>query len=149
MVHGRVGFHSYNRGGLLMRLSFGSTQLHMGTLKKTCPMPSLTAPSPPHHIHTGLALVCFHSYLPFSYNIFSYHFLSECLHFTFTLLNFLFYFHWLVCFNLFLKPVLHGAGLLAQWLSSHAPLLGQGSQVRILGTDLHTAHQAMLWQHST
>ena len=28
-------------------------------------------------------------------------------------------------------------------------LVAQASQVQILGTDLHIAHQAMLWQHPT
>ena len=39
--------------------------------------------------------------------------------------------------------------------SAHGPVVkfmrsasaAQGSQVQILGADLHTAHQAMLWQH--
>ena len=29
----------------------------------------------------------------------------------------------------------------------HSALAAQGSRVRILGTDLHTTHQAMLWWH--
>ena len=41
------------------------------------------------------------------------------------------------------------AGLVAQWLSSPSASVAQGSPVRILSGDLHTAHQAMLWQHPT
>ena len=32
---------------------------------------------------------------------------------------------------------------------AHSISIAQGSQVQILGMDLHTAHQAMLWQHPT
>ena len=32
---------------------------------------------------------------------------------------------------------------------SHSPLAAWGLQVQILGVDLHTAHQAMLWWHPT
>ena len=31
----------------------------------------------------------------------------------------------------------------------HSALAAQGSLVQILGADLHTAHQAMLWWHPT
>ena len=31
----------------------------------------------------------------------------------------------------------------------HSTLVALGSQVRILGVDLHTAYQAMLWWHPT
>ena len=42
-----------------------------------------------------------------------------------------------------------GAGPVAQWLSSRTLLVQPGQPVRILGVDLHTAHQAMLWWHPT
>ena len=41
---------------------------------------------------------------------------------------------------------------LAPWLRAkfaHLTLVAQGLLGQILGTDLHTTHQAMLWQHST
>ena len=42
-----------------------------------------------------------------------------------------------------------GARPVAEWLSSCSVLVAWGSPVHILGVDLHTAHQAMLWQHPT
>ena len=38
-----------------------------------------------------------------------------------------------------------GAGLVVKF--THSSSAAQGSQVQILGIDLHTTHQAMLWQH--
>ena len=32
---------------------------------------------------------------------------------------------------------------------AHSALVAQGSWVQILGVELHTTHQAMLWQHPT
>ena len=40
------------------------------------------------------------------------------------------------------------AGPVVQRLSSHFPFDGPGFAVQILGADLHTAWQAMLWQAS-
>ena len=39
---------------------------------------------------------------------------------------------------------------MAKWLKFvHSTSLAQGSQVWILGVNLHTAHQAMMWWHHT
>ena len=37
-------------------------------------------------------------------------------------------------------------GPVAEWLSSHSALAAGGLPVQILGTELHTTGQAMLWQ---
>ena len=48
---------------------------------------------------------------------------------------------------LFIKSTYRGwsSGEAVKFMSS--ALAAQGLQVRIPGADLHTAHQAMLWQH--
>ena len=55
--------------------------------------------------------------------------------------NFLYY--------LLLKTLLDGLpnGVVVKFVCSTS--VAQGSPVGILGTDLHTTHQAMLWQHLT
>ena len=47
------------------------------------------------------------------------------------------------------KNILRGppGGVVVEFTGS--TLVAQGSQVQILGMDLHIAHQAMLWQHPT
>ena len=45
------------------------------------------------------------------------------------------------------KYKIFGAGLVVKFVLSD--LAAQGSWVQILGTNIHTAHQAMLWQHPT
>ena len=48
-----------------------------------------------------------------------------------------------------LKEFVRGrpGGLVVKFACS--ALVAQGSQARMPGTDLHTAHQPMLWQHPT
>ena len=61
----------------------------------------------------------------------------------------------LYIYNLNLTEVLHGFGRVWGWPTgivvkfAWSALVAWGSPVWILGTDLHTAHQAMLWQHPT
>lgn len=100
VVQGRVGCNSYNHARFILWLSLGSTQLHYATLKRTCLcVPSLTAH--PHPQYMTLLWWCF--LIMFSHIIL---FLNGCfLHWYFWDF-FLFYFQWLVCFKLFLKPEL-------------------------------------------